>query len=131
MWEEKRKLNEIKVDIRGEEWTVVVGAKAEDYPALKGLSGFADYTVRKIVIKEFIRTERSVENVMEEIYYTLRHELVHAFLYESGLGVCTCAVNAWAENEEMIDWFAFMMPKIMDAFMELKRKMEALENGKK
>ena len=31
----------------------------------------------------------------------IRHELVHAFLFESGL-----SVNSWADNEEIVDWIA-------------------------
>lgn len=51
---------------------------------------------------------------------SLRHEITHAFMYESGLG--SCALNAelpWSENEEMIDWFAIQSPKIYKVFREL------------
>jgi hypothetical protein len=44
----------------------------------------------------------------------LRHELVHAFIYESGLDTCC----GWARNEEMTDWIATQFPKIADCFIE-------------
>lgn len=48
----------------------------------------------------------------------LRHEIIHAFLYESGLGSSSnrIADTGWAENEEMVDWFAIQAPKLIAAF---------------
>ncbi len=41
-----------------------------------------------------------------------RHEIIHAFLFESGL-----AENSeWAQNEEMVDFFAIQFPKLMEVF---------------
>ena len=48
---------------------------------------------------------------------TIRHELVHAFLNESGLQWNSFAPEkAWAKNEEMVDWFAIQAPKMFEAF---------------
>lgn len=48
---------------------------------------------------------------------TLRHEIVHAFLNESGLSSSTSGVNGpWAKHEEMVDWFAIQGPKIYEAW---------------
>ena len=44
----------------------------------------------------------------------LRHEIVHAFLYESGLDVS----SEWARNEEIVDWIALQTPKLQKAFEE-------------
>lgn len=47
----------------------------------------------------------------------LRHELVHAFLNESGLSSNTNVFNdSWAKNEELIDWMAIQIPKIVEAY---------------
>lgn len=52
---------------------------------------------------------------------TLRHEIIHAFLTESGLHGNTYNVDGgWAMNEEMVDWFAIQSPKIMRVFEELE-----------
>ena len=50
---------------------------------------------------------------------TLRHEIVHAFLNESGLSYNSFAPDgAWAKNEEMVDWMALQGPKIIKAWTE-------------
>ena len=41
----------------------------------------------------------------------IRHELVHAFLFESGLGA-----DSWGINEEIVDWIAYQFPKMAEAF---------------
>ena len=41
----------------------------------------------------------------------LRHELIHAFLVESGLNR-----NCGWHNEEMVDWLAIQFNKIKDIF---------------
>ena len=41
-----------------------------------------------------------------------RHEIIHAFLFESGLA----ENSAWAQNEEMVDFFAIQFPKLLKAF---------------
>ena len=50
----------------------------------------------------------------------LRHEIIHAFLYESGLWNNSGDVEAWAQSEEMTDWFSIQFPKILRAFQEVK-----------
>lgn len=50
---------------------------------------------------------------------TVRHELIHAFLNESGLQWnAFTPENAWAKNEEMVDWIAIQSPKLLAAFQE-------------
>lgn len=49
-----------------------------------------------------------------------RHELIHAFFDEAGLGADTANhYGAWSCNEEMVDWIAAMFPKMMKAFEEV------------
>ncbi len=50
---------------------------------------------------------------------TLRHEIVHAFFNESGLMESAGQYpEAWARNEEMVDWLAIQGPKIYKAWEE-------------
>ena len=50
----------------------------------------------------------------------LRHELIHAYLNESGLTACSFVYKSgWAKNEEMVDWFAIQSPKIFATYKEL------------
>lgn len=61
-------------------------------------------------------TEEACEHQTKKL---LRHEIVHAFLIESGLSANSNASNAWSENEEMVDWFAMQGPKIYNAWQEV------------
>lgn len=47
-----------------------------------------------------------------------RHEIIHAFLCESGLLECSGEAEARAANEEMVDWFARQGIKIYSAWVE-------------
>ena len=56
-----------------------------------------------------------IRNDLTEQYTkaTLRHEILHAFLYECGLSHDALAYDkSWCCNEEMIDFFAIQIPKI-------------------
>lgn len=51
--------------------------------------------------------------------HALRHEIVHAFLNESGLEACAFTFDGpWPKNEEMIDWIACQAAKIVKAWRE-------------
>ena len=50
---------------------------------------------------------------------SMRHEITHAFLNESGLSANANGTECWAKNEEMVDWFAIQSPKIYKVFVEL------------
>ena len=49
-----------------------------------------------------------------------RHEVLHAFLYESGLSNNSLSADGWAENEEMVDWFAIQFYKIANVYKKLE-----------
>ena len=51
----------------------------------------------------------------------LRHEIIHAFLNESGLSDNTGVPgNGWAKHEEMFDWIAIQSPKIFKVFKKVE-----------
>ena len=58
-----------------------------------------------------IGAKKDLKNYQRQV---IRHEILHAFLYESGL-----EGNSWAINEEMVDWLAIQFPKIEKAFREV------------
>lgn len=93
-------------------------------PSLDGRGGETDFYTKEIRIseQEDIPAEFKTDNLKEMQRHVLRHELIHAFLYESGLDMCSTAHDAWAVNEEMIDWMAIQMPKIMEAYESVTNK---------
>ena len=56
------------------------------------------------------------ESVESQEKLLLRHEIVHAFLEESGLSTNSDSIDAWARNEEIVDWIAIQGPKIYAAW---------------
>lgn len=82
-----------------------------DEPKLQGKDGFCDTTVKRIVTRtDYNNDSDTVEDIEYYIAKVIRHEIIHAFLYESGL-----SCNSWGENEEIVDWFSIQFEKITNA----------------
>ena len=115
---EKKKMNELT--ILGSKWRVLRLPQSED-PILQDVDGYCDWSVRKIVVC-WSGPADSDTNCMEDLdayrKKVLRHEIVHAFLKESGLMENSLESTAWAQNEEMVDWFAAMGERIYEAWKE-------------
>jgi len=48
----------------------------------------------------------------------IRHEIIHAFLHESGLDEHGHSERNWAGNEEVVQWFALQGPKIFEVWKQ-------------
>lgn len=108
-----------KINILGTEYRIEFRKEDED-TILKDCNGYCDVTVKLIVVLAEPNKECDYEDFSFIQKKTLRHEIVHAFLTESGLFNNTYNVDAgWAKNEEMVDWFAIQSPKIFKAYSEL------------
>ena len=92
--------------------------------SLDGRGGETDFYTKEIRISEQkdIPAEYKTDNLKEMQRHVLRHELIHAFLFEYGMDQSSAAHEAWAVNEEMIDWMAIQMPKIMAAYESVINK---------
>lgn len=116
----------MKIKILGSKYEIEK-RKIEDDPMLQNehLLGYCCYHLKKIVIAEMPKEgwwEYTTDEEKElQSKSTLRHEIIHAFLYESGLyGEAHIPQNGWALNEEMVDWIALQSPKIYKCFKKLK-----------
>lgn len=98
------------IDVLGTEYSINQSNRMEDI-SLENADGYCDYSVKKIVIDTFQNTPNSLKNLDEYKRQVVRHELIHAFLFESGLGG-----NSWGKDEEIVDWIAYMFPKLSEAF---------------
>lgn len=78
-------------------------------------AGLCEFLSKEIVVDDFESEVGDLKNIEEYRKRTIRHEIIHAFLYESGLN----ANSSWARNEEMIDFFAIQLPKIVKAMKEV------------
>lgn len=111
------------VNILGTEYTIETHKVSED-DVLKNnqWSGYCGEESKEIVIADMSEKPYFALNESEQKTYekkTLRHEITHAFLNESGMSDCSKESSNWAKNEEMVDWFAIQSPKIFKVFQEL------------
>lgn len=112
-----------KVSILGTSYSIYEGVSYQKDCELKGRFGYCSYMERKIVVGDLLTCD-NWKNEREEVRkeherLTLRHEVIHAFLNESGLTSSSNSVDCWARNEEMIDWIAIQYPKIKKVFQQL------------
>lgn len=103
------------VEILGTLYEIVTRSEKED-ARLEGCDGYVDWTTKTIGIEQEV--DGNLGNMDAYRKKVLRHEIVHAFLLESGLHECSGSTEAWASNEAMVDWFARQGPKIYRAWQE-------------
>ena len=109
------KIDDKEITILGEVWTIkvveLIDGGTDNY-------GCCDITSQVIKIRKIL--EHTDFDSLENCYkQTIRHEIIHAFFYESGLDNCSDASGPWAINEEMVDWFAIQGPKIFKLWKDL------------
>lgn len=103
------------VNVLGTDYNVVSEERHENH-LLKANNGYCDPTAKEIiVVKEFDSDDVEVLKPEEVKKQILRHELTHAFLFESGLHL-----ECWADNEEIVDWISLQFPKMALVFADLE-----------
>ena len=100
------------VNILGTEYTIELRELRDE-----DIDGFTDNTSKLIVIRS------DNENNVGDFEYLqkkqLRHEIIHAFMSESGLQCNWQHIEQFGHDETTVDWFAIQSPKIFKAFQEL------------
>lgn len=98
----------MKLNILGTEYMVIFD-KEETNKHIVNCDGYCDFTTKKIYIRDdLVEQGYEHENLTEFQNRCLRHEIVHAFMYESGLDTS----SEWGRNETLIDWIAIQIPKM-------------------
>ena len=105
-----------KINILGTEYTITECDDKED-EILKDIDGYCDKTTKVICI-----TKKTPDSNLGdwEVYRKkiLRHEIIHAFLFESGLHE-NFEHKSFGHEETTIDWIAVQFPKMQKAFEEV------------
>ena len=111
----------MEVDILGSKWFLEFRETLEDDMLLtKGVGGYTDPTIRKIVIvKSAEMLDAHNCNFKEWQKRVIRHEIIHAFMFESGLGF-DFEHQEQGQEELMVDWIAIQFPKILQVFKAAK-----------
>lgn len=106
------------INILGTEYKIKFSSKETD-PKMEGADGYFEGIAKEIYLDSTMFTTKDplIVRSFQQKYWkkVLRHELIHAFIYESGLDSCC----DWARNEEMVDWIARQFPKMTDCFKNI------------
>lgn len=104
----------MEVNILGTEYNLSESLKMDDR-ILVNNDGYCDTSVKKIVVDKMKEKELGMKEDLS--YYqkqVKRHEIIHAFLFESGLDTCC----EWV-CEEMVDWMSIQFPKLQKIFEDV------------
>ena len=103
----------MKIDVLGTKYTIQVLSVKQD-KFLKSCDGYCDKTTKRIVVKA-VDEANELGNYDVYLKKIKRHEIIHAFLFESGLHE-NFTHPEWGHDEVMIDWVAVQFPKLLAAF---------------
>lgn len=105
-------MRDCKVDILGTEYSISFKDLGNEE-----IDGYTDFSNRTIVMrKDNINSLGDFEWLQKK---QLRHELIHAFMAESGLQSNWQHSTEFGQDETTVDWFAIQFPKIYKVFTEL------------
>ena len=103
----------MKINVLGTEYELLESNRRLDAKLESCGDGYCDTSIKRCVVDDMQETGvQAKANLQEYKKSVIRHELIHAFLFESGMDAC----SRWANEEEMVDWLAIQAPKLMAAF---------------
>ena len=120
-----------EVSILGTIWDISVVTE-EDDSRLTTCNGLTDNSSKTIHLCQ-MPPEANLDEPIVFIRKVIRHEIIHAFMFESGLA------ESWHHNEngqeEMtVDWIALQFHKIEDVIKQVYEKLswtDQTENGER
>ena len=109
-----------KINILGTEYEFIAESSKND-PGLIDKNGYCDPYAKKIVIETDYEENHPdcVRNMDDFRDNVRRHEIIHAYLAESGL-------TEYSENEQLVDWIAWQFPKLLESF----RAVDAIQTDR-
>lgn len=117
-----KKVKSIKTNILGEEYTINLNTPREILTDCDGTCSRYDKLISMVDIDEIFDGEGTENGRTKRYAEGLRHEIIHAFLEESGL-------DNYSEDEELVQWLAIQFPKIAEVFGILDFTEEIREMG--
>lgn len=107
------------VNVLGTEYGIWLDVPDGTDEKLKNYSGWCDKTAHVIAIAE----KAADADLLDWPAYqkqVMRHEIIHAFMFESGLGGDSVwYVEGQEHPEQTIDWIARQFPKMLKAFQSV------------
>ena len=102
----------MKINILGTDYKIIKHENREENEAFNNCDGWCDTSVKEIHV--LVNLEGDKANKQYVVDKIVRHEILHAFMYESGQDV----ESVWGLNETLIDFLAIQIPKFNKAFKE-------------
>lgn len=107
-----------KVNILGSEYTIEYKKREEEKLFKSGeADGYCDSTSKRIVIREQDECD-NLDNYQVYLKKITRHEIIHAFMFESGLGSNFQHID-FGHEETIVDWIAYQFQKMQKVFEEV------------
>lgn len=103
----------MEVEVLGTKYKIYLDVPAEEDDNLEKGDGYVDLQTKKIVVAEFKETKGQTDDIQRYKSSVIRHELMHAFLYESGM-------VAYSNDERLVEWLEIQIPKANELFNELQ-----------
>ena len=104
------------VNVLGTDYSIYLDVPESEDMILSDSDGYCDKTSHKIVICAPAENA-DLDDFGEYRRKVMRHEIIHAFLFESGMGSSTVwYVGGQEHPEQTVDWLAVQFPKMLDAF---------------
>lgn len=100
------------VCVLGADYTIERRKASEDAKLINA-GGYCDYSIHSIVLDAETDDDNpeAIANMDAWRDRALRHEIIHAFLFESGL-------YTYSGDETIVDWMAAQLPKLVKAMRD-------------
>ena len=114
----------MKINVLGTDYEFIVANDEDVIKNMEDIDGLCNVFDKEIVVRDakYVATDASSAsgklNAMDTV---LRHEIVHAVMYESGFGAY--------DDEDLVDWIARMIPKIELIFDKIKHEVKKEEEN--
>ena len=123
------------ISVLGVEYKVKIATDANDndFKAYDNLQGYSDPSIHTIAVRtadnrrkgQLDRGYLTCNDTTIEVKDTIRHEIIHAFMNESGLDA---ASTPWAHDESLINWLEIMIPRIEQAYKQALEQLEVTQS---
>lgn len=106
------------INVLGTDYTIEYKERSADKMFSSGAAdGYCDSTSKRIVLRKEDEQD-NLDNYSVYMKKLTRHEVVHAFMFESGLGSNFQHIE-FGQEETMVDWIAYQFPKMLEVFRKL------------
>jgi hypothetical protein len=88
---------------------IIESEDRDQFPDLsEEMDGYCNYYTKEIVV---VKDDSDTQGHEEYVDQVIRHELIHAYLFESGL-------HDYSMDETLVDWLSIQIPKIAEEFTD-------------